>query len=93
MDVNVDSESSPKFKWEVDRRLKSPKYEYDLVVKSSGVALPRDDRRGVGVLIPLVFPFGRYPFVFLLKVLVLFGLGLDPKIASFSASRMLSSFF
>jgi len=92
-----DSESSPKFKWEVDRRLKSPKYllwpEYDLGVKSSGVALPRDDRRGVGVLSPLVFPFGRYPFVFLLKVLVLFGLGLDPKIASFSASRMLSSFF
>lgn len=97
MDVNVDSESSPKFKWEVDRRLKSPKYllwpEYDLGVKSSGVALPRDDRRGVGVLSPLVFPFGRYPFVFLLKLLVLFGLGLDPKIASFSASRMLSSFF
>jgi hypothetical protein len=97
MDVNVDSESSPKFRWEVDRRLTSPKYllwpEYDLGVKSSGVALPRDNRRGVGVLSPLVFPFGRYPFAFLLKLLVFLGLGLDPKIASFSASRMLSSFF
>lgn len=97
MDVNVDSESSPKFKWEVDSRLKSPKYllwpEYDLGVKSSEVALPRDDRRGVGVLSPLVFPFGRYPFVFLFKLFVLFGLSLEPKIASFSASRMLSNFF
>lgn len=97
MDVNVDSESSPKFRWEVDRRLTSPKYllwpEYDLGVKSSGVALPRDNRRGVGVLSPLVFPFGRYPFAFLLKLLVFLGLGLDPKIASFSASRMLSIFF
>jgi hypothetical protein len=97
MDVNVDRESSPKFKWEVDRRLKSPKYllwpEYDLGVKSSGVALPRDDRRGVGVLSPLAFPFGRYPFAFLFKLFVLFGLGLEPKIASFSASRMLSNFF
>lgn len=97
MDVNVDSESSPKFKWEVDSRLESPKYllcpEYDLGVKSSGVALPRDDRRGVGVLSPLAFPFGRYPFVFLFKLLVLLGLGLEPKIASFSASSMLSNFF
>lgn len=97
IDVNVDSESSPKFNWLVDSRLVSPKYllwpEYDLGVKSSGVALPRDDRRGVGVLSPLLGPFGRYPFVFLLKLLVLFGLALEPKIACFSASRMLSSFF
>ena len=97
MDVNVDSESSPKFRWDVDSRLKSPKYllwpEYDLGVKSSGVALPRDDRLGVGVMSPLVFPFGRYPFVFLFKLLVLFGVGFEPKIASFSASRMLSNFF
>lgn len=97
IDVNVDSESSPKFNWLVDSRLKSPKYllwpEYDLGVKSSGVALPSDDRRGVGVLSPLLVTFGRYPFIFLFKLPVLFGLALEPKIACFSASRMLSSFF
>jgi hypothetical protein len=69
-----------KFSGAVDNLLISLKYpfwrpEYDLGVRSSGVPLPTELRRGVGVMDP--FPFARYPFGFL-KLLLFLGLGLDP---------------
>lgn len=54
----------------------------------SEAALPTDRRREVGVDVP----FARVPFG-LLKLLVLFGLGLDPYMASFSVRRRSCIFF
>lgn len=67
--------------------------EYERGVRSSGVALPAETRRGTGVMNPAPFPFGWWLLVLLLKLLVFLGLGLDPKINSFSLSNKLCSFF
>lgn len=66
IDANEDVTSSlgiaTKFKGAVDNRLISLKYplcwpEYDRGVRSSGVALPTETRRDVGVIKPFPFPF------------------------------------
>lgn len=96
MDVSVDMESSlgraAKFNGAIDNLLVSLKYpfsraEYERGVRSSGVPLPTDIRRGAGVMNP--FPFAY----FLFKLLLLFGTDFEPNIASFSESSKACSFF
>lgn len=91
-------ETAEKFSGVAVRRLLSLKQllyrpEYERGVRSSGVALPAETRRGTGVMNPVPFPFEWWLLVLLLKLFVFLGLGLDPKINSFSLSNKLCSFF
>ena len=69
--------------------------EYERGVKSSGVALPRELRRGAGVIDPFRYPFPRrFPFADLLFMLpTRFGLPFNLLFDSFSAIRSPTSFF
>ena len=91
-------ETAEKFSGAAVRRLFSLKQllyrpEYERGVRSSGVALPAETRRGTGVMNPVPFPFEWWLLILLLKLFVFLGLGLDPKINSFSLSNKLCSFF